>query len=138
VSGLSDGWYVARISARAANRKLDRREVGFRVVGGRVILQPMHDRRDRCGLLRSATLGAPVFGSRLRARVHVDRRATVAVEILRGARVLARTTRTLPAAATRTLTVRTAGLRRGSRYRVRIRVVAGRARASTILFATRL
>ena len=138
VSGLSDGWYVARISARAANRKLDRREVGFRVVGGRVILQPMHNLRDRCGLLRSATLGAPVFGSRLRARVHVDRRATVAVEILRGARVLARTTRTLPAAATRTLTVRTAGLRRGSRYRVRVRVTAGRARASTILFATRL
>ncbi|MDX6699085.1 MAG: acyl-homoserine-lactone acylase [Solirubrobacteraceae bacterium] len=138
VRGLADGWYVARISARAVTRKLDRREVGFRVVGGRVVLQPSHDLRERCGLLRSATLGAPVFGARLRARVRVDARARVAVAVLRGSRVIAGSVRTLPAGATRTLTVRAAGLAHGARYRVRIRVSAGGKTASAILFATRL
>jgi acyl-homoserine-lactone acylase len=138
VRGLADGWYVARIAARAANRKLDRREVGFRVVRGRVIVQPAFDRRERCGLLRSATLGAPVFGGALRARVRVDRRARVAVEVLRGSRVVSRTARTIPAAGSRTLVVPAAALARGRRHKVRIRVVAGRPRATTTLFATRL
>jgi hypothetical protein len=70
--------------------------------------------------------------------VRVDKRSQVAVEVLRGTRVLARATRTLPATSTRTLVVRAVGLARGSRYRIRVRVTSGRSRATTTLFATRL
>jgi len=136
VRGLRDGWYVARIAARGANRKLDRRVVGFRVLRGRVILQPAFARRARCALLRSATLGSPRFGSILRARVRVGARARVTVEALRGRRVVRRVTRTLAPGRERTIPLR-ARFARG-RHRVRIRVVRGRSRATTTLFATHL
>ncbi|HVE68381.1 MAG TPA: penicillin acylase family protein [Solirubrobacteraceae bacterium] len=137
VAGLPDGWYVARISARALNRKLDRREVGFRVVRGRVLLQPRHHLRERCGLLRGATLGAPVFGSRLRARVRVGARSVIALEVVRGRRVVARIRRTAPAGATRILSLNASRLARGARHRVLVRVTAPGRRGSATLYATR-
>jgi hypothetical protein len=126
VRRLADGWYVARVSARAESGKLDLRELGFRVLGGRVSVLPAFARAAGCGPLRAASLGSPVFGSALRAGLRVSAPTRVAVEVLRGRRVVAGAIRTLAPGATRSVVVRTAGLARG-RYTVRVRVVRGRA-----------
>jgi hypothetical protein len=78
-----------------------------------------------------------VFGSRLRARVRVDARSVVALEVVRGRRVVARIRRTIPDDATRTLTMNASRLARGVRHRIVIRVTAPGRRQSTTLYATR-
>jgi acyl-homoserine-lactone acylase len=129
VSRLADGWYVARVSARAESGKLDRREVGFRVAAGRVSVLPSFARPAGCGRLRAASLGSPVFGSALRVGLRVGVSTRVAVEIVRGRRVVLRTVRTLAPGATRAVVLRTAGLARGL-YIVRVRVAGGRSLAT--------
>ena len=140
---LRAGRYVARYTALGRTGKSDRREIAFTVArrGGarRVRASRLRfSRRERCGALRSATLGSPVFGNRsLRLRYKLDRRARVSVSLLRGRRVVERLrTRPRPAGQLGDA-FRSRGRPRGV-YRVRVVVRAGGKRSVAVLAARRL
>ena len=140
---LRAGRYVARYTALGRTGKSDRREIAFTVArrGGarRVRASRLRfSRRERCGALRSATLGSPVFGDRsLRLRYKLDRRARVSVSLLRGRRVVERLrTRPRPAGQLGDA-FRSRGRPRGV-YRVRVVVRAGGKRSVAVLAARRL
>ncbi|HZI90120.1 MAG TPA: penicillin acylase family protein [Thermoleophilaceae bacterium] len=143
---LSAGRYVARYTALGRTGKADRREVAFtvrRASGAQRVGASRRgfSRRERCGTLRSATLGSPVFGGRsgrpLRLRYKLRRRARVSVSLLRGKRVVRRLRPRARRAGTRRAAFRARGLPRGV-YRVRLVVRAGGKRSGTVLAARRL
>jgi acyl-homoserine-lactone acylase len=135
VGRLADGWYVARIAARAESGKLDRREVGVYVLRGRAGVVAPFARPEGCGRLRAVSLGGPVFGSTLRVRLRAGEQTRVVVEVLRDATVLRRAIRVLAAGRARTVVLNASDLPRG-RLSVRVRVSGGRTLAR--LSATRL
>ena len=136
---LRAGSYVARFSAVGPTGKVDRREVAFRVRGGRVrAARRGFSLRERCGVLRSATLGSPVLGPRaLRLRYGLRRRARVSVALVRGGRVVRRVRARVRRSGARRLSVPLRGLGRGT-YGVRIVVRAGGRRSVVRLAARRL
>ena len=138
---LRGGAYVARFTALGSTGKTDRREVAFSVRGGRVrAARRGFSLPERCGLLRSATLGSPVFGGRsgraLALRYRLARGARVSVAVLRGGRVVRRVRARAQGAGARRLSLASRGLGRGT-YSVRIVAQAGRTRSSAVLVAER-
>ena len=87
---LRDGFYVARLRAKAHTGLVGTRELPFRVRRGRIARLRPHALPERCGLVRSAGLSAPVLGGRSVLRVRLAQKARVKVALLRGSRVVLR------------------------------------------------
>jgi acyl-homoserine-lactone acylase len=118
---LAAGTYILRLRARSESGRDDVREFGFSVSGGRTSVLPAHSARDRCGTLRSAALGGPVFGRALVVRYRLNAAATVTIELRKGRRLVRRVTRRRqPAGADRATSLNTAGLAAGA-YSVRVK-----------------
>lgn len=141
--GAVDGEYVVRFTMRLANRRTDVRRVALRRRNGRFTVRPAYYRRASCGVLSSFKLERPVFGGRrnraLGIAFRVATRSRVAIEIIRGKRIVRRfraTTRR--AGITHRLRLASEGLRR-SEYRVRIVVTpTGATPTVSVLTARRL
>ena len=133
---LAPGRYVLRLSVPARKGTTDRRELPFAVTGGGTVrrLRPF-SRPERCGLLRSARLGGPVFGGALRVRAKLGRRARATATLLRGGRLVERK-RLKGRGLARRARFATAGAPSGA-HRVRIVVRRGKRRARAVLHATR-
>ena len=132
---LRAGTYFARITALGQTGRPDVRELAFRVRGGRVTAsRSAFSLRERCALLREATLGSPRFSKRLTVRFTLASKAKVALSVRRGkARVKRVGTVTLKAGK-RQLTV--GGLPKGT-YRLTLVARAGKQRSAATLTATR-
>jgi hypothetical protein len=119
---LAAGTYVLRLRVRSASGLDDVRDLGFSVAGGHPATLPAHVARDRCtGALRSAALGAPVFGPRLAVRFRLNTPGTVTVELRRGGRLVRRVVRrTQPVGSTRAVAIDARGTVAGA-YSVRVR-----------------
>jgi hypothetical protein len=134
---LRSGRYFVRVTSLGATGKTDRREVAFSERRHRSrVSRRAFSRRERCSLLRSATLGSPLFGRSLKLRYRLGSRARVSIRVLRGRRTVLRLRGRSRRAGAHRARLRTAGLPRGG-YRVRIVVRAGRRRAAATLYARR-
>jgi hypothetical protein len=130
---LRAGVYVARFTAPGVTAKDDRRDVVFRMRGGRArVARRSMSRRERCGVVRSAALRSPLFRGSVRGSYKLSRRARVSVALLRGKRVVRRLRTRRRAAGTRRFTV--AAPSRGD-YIVRIVARAGKSRSVVRLAA---
>jgi acyl-homoserine-lactone acylase len=139
---LPDGFYYARYTGLATNGKPEVRTYAFRLLRGRMFRLPSFTRPGNCGLLRTYFLSSPAFGGRrnrsLYAHVKMARAGRATVELFRGSRRVRRIgTFSLRSQRTRAIRINPVGLPGGS-YRVKVSVVAGRARTSKGLSARRL
>jgi hypothetical protein len=139
---LSDGYYVARFSARSGGVS-DVRRIALVKRRGRFSVAPAYARRDQCGTLRSFKLERPVFGGRSNRALNVAFRlgsaARASIEVRRGSRVVRRFGATEYAGGRvhrKRISV-TRRLPRG-RYRVTITVTDAGRRVSSTLQAVRL
>ncbi len=132
---LADGWYIARVGALGRTGRVDLREFAFRVSDGRVLVSKRgYALRERCALLRRATLGSPVLRASPKVRVTLAARAKVSVTVSRGGRVVRRVNaRTLKAGTRR---VALGALGRGT-YRVTVVARRGKQRSTATLAARR-
>jgi hypothetical protein len=132
---LAPGAYFARVSALGRTGRPDVREFAFRVRGGRVVVSKRaFSLRERCALLRDASLGSPQFSKRMTVRFRLASKARVALTVRRGGKRVKRVGAVRLGAGKRRLTVR--GLPAGT-YRLTIEARAGKQRSSTTLTATR-
>ena len=136
---LRDGWYVARLRAKAATGKTVDRRSAFRVRHGRVSVRGPHfDRADGCGVVEALRLDSPVFrGSARRSLglvVRTGSKARVTISLRRGRRTVDRLSRRVAGGRTRRLHFESKGLRPGS-YSVVATVRAGRTRRTIRLSA---
>ena len=158
---LPDGFYYARYTGLATNGKPEVRTYAFRLLRGRMFRLAGFTRPDNCGPatspLNTSRPGAvercsiDCQGSRFTARVAAGRRnrtvyahvrlsraGRATLELFRGSRRVRRIgTFSLRSQRTRAIRINPAGLGGGS-YRVKVSVVAGRARTSKGLSARRL
>jgi hypothetical protein len=135
-SKLRGGAYFARVSALGRTGRRDTRELAFDVRhGGRIAVSPKpFSLRERCALLRSATLGSPRFARRLTVRFTLGARARVSVDVRRGGKRVRTLRPARLGAGSRKLTV--GGLGKGT-YRLTIAARAGNRRSAATLTATR-
>ena len=137
------GYFTVRARMKLPGGAVDeRRAVLERVRGGRFAKRPASVRRSSCRVFTRFALGAPVFGGRTSRRQTVRyalaRTARTRVELLRGRRVVRRLAgaRRVRAGRLRTVRLRPRGLRDG-RYRVRLTILHGDARAQRVTLTTR-
>jgi hypothetical protein len=139
--GVRNGVYYARISVPTTGRQSDVRYVSLVRRKGRFSVRPGFVRRPSCGLLRRFQLGQMVFGGRrregLRVVYELAQAGTVRVELLRGRRVVKRSSRRVARPGTYASVLGSKGLR-GGEYRVRITVVSGAQRVVNTLRARRI
>jgi hypothetical protein len=134
--GIRNGYYKARFRGRAANGRVDSRQVALRRKRGRWYVLDPFQRRDACGFLRSFALSAPAFRKRLRVAFQVSEPANVTLDLLRGRKRVRRlASGEYRRIATQRLRIPARGLRRGV-YRVRLRA-KGERRAITAVLTTR-
>jgi hypothetical protein len=138
---LADGWYVARLSAKAAGRT-DVRRVALRVRKGRVTLAKAFTSAPACSLVQSFGAGSPVFGGSRRVPVRLSYRLAqatkVSVQLLRGKRTVRRVkTRTRKGGQTYSVRFGARGLRPGT-YRLRLVAGSGRGRVTRTITVRRL
>ena len=144
---MQDGQYFARFRMETSAGRPDIRRSTLRRRNGRFSRRPAFYRRASCGLLTSFKLGSSAFGGTrdrgLGIAFRLQRRARVAVTVLRGSKVVKRyKTRTYEANAVKRLRfgtrlLRQGKLRRGD-YKVRVQAVRGSRRVTAVLVARRL
>lgn len=137
---LRDGFYFARLRAKAPDGTTDVRRVALQRRRGRFRSAPDFDVKRVCGLVESFKLERPVFGGALRndalrASFRLAEPAEVAIEVRRGSKVVKRVKRRMYAAG-RTHRVRIAPRGRRGLYRVVLKAQRP-GRASSITLAAR-
>jgi hypothetical protein len=134
------GVYVAQLVARGRQTRPDQRSFAFRYTGSRFTALKRFQRRDTCCLLSYLRLSSPVFGGRysLALRLVTTRAARVTVTLVpkHGKRGARKRIKTSANRLTRVL-IRPRKLRRGP-YTVKVKVKAGKRKASGRLYAARL
>ena len=122
---LVDGYYVLRFRGRDADGRRASRRIALRRIRGRFHTMHTFERRRACGALESFALRSSVFGRgrALAVRFRLAERATVAVQVRRGGRVVRRTKARRYAAGVHRVRFAARRLRRGD-YTVRL-VVRG-------------
>ena len=136
-----DGYFIVRYRIRGPGGT-DVRRIALRRVRGRWSRRPAYAAVEGCGLVRSAKLTRPVFGGRtnraigLAFRLSAD--ARVAVEVLRGRRVVRRFATRLRRAGTLHRLRFDAERRPRANYRFRITARSGTRRAARTLVTRRL
>jgi hypothetical protein len=139
---LRDGWYVARLRAKAATGKTVDRRTAFRVRHGRVSVRgPRFDRADGCGAVEAFRLDSPVFRGSTRRSLGVDLRsaakARVTIRLRRGRRTVRTISGRVAAGRTRRLRLESKGLGAGA-YTVVATVRSGHTRRTVRLGARAL
>jgi hypothetical protein len=139
---LRDGWYVARLRAKAATGKTVDRRTAFRVRHGRVSVRgPRFDRADGCGAVEAFRLDSPVFRGSTRRSLGVALRsaakARVTIRLRRGRRTVRTISGRVAAGRTRRLRLESKGLGAGA-YTVVATVRSGHTRRTVRLGARAL
>jgi hypothetical protein len=139
---LPDGWYVARLRAKAATGKSVDKRTAILVRHGRVSVRGSRfDRADGCGPVEAFRLDSPVFRGSARRSIGVAVRtagkARVTISLRRGRRTVRQLARRVAAGRTRRLRIGSKGLRPGS-YSVVASIRAGRTRRTVKLSARAL
>ncbi|CAA9480492.1 MAG: hypothetical protein AVDCRST_MAG85-639 [uncultured Solirubrobacteraceae bacterium] len=137
---ISDGYYYARFTTRAANGGADVRRVSLQRRKGRWIVREPHYRREACALVPSAKLSRTVFGGTKRNALGIAFRlgqaSNVTVEVRQNGKLLQRFgRRSYPDS--RTIRLLTRGGKRVRRGDVQViiraeRVQPGRAQVVTL------
>lgn len=137
-AGASDAYYVLRFRGRDADGRLTSRHIALRRIAGRFHTMHTFERRRACGALASFALDGSLFGGRLAKPLDVTftlfEKATIGVEVRRGARVVRRARSRSFAAGVHHLRFSALGLRAGD-YSVRLKV---RGAPSLVVRARRL
>jgi hypothetical protein len=122
---VPDGYYVLRFSGRGADGRRTSRHIALRRLAGRFHTMHTYERRRACGAVEAFSLGGSLFGGRLErpldVTIRLAERARVAVEVVRGPRVVRHTLLRAYAAGVHHLRFSSIGLRPGD-YTVRLRI----------------
>ena len=122
---VRDGVLFARFRMALPGGGTDTRRVALRRLDGRFTRLPRFHLPDRCARVQSFKLERPVFGGRTNRELSISfrlgSRARIAVEVLRGGRVVRRYPARIRLAGLHRLRLDSEGLARGT-YRVQLRI----------------
>lgn len=139
--GVRDGVYVVRYRVRGNQGRDLAQRVAVQRRGGRFVRLAAIERRAACDNVQRLALTRPVFGGRqgypLKLAVRVSEPATVGMSLVRGGKVVRRTTKDIVGDRTVRIPINAKGIKRG-RYTVRVTLRFAQVFETVTLGATRL